>query len=166
MVSKPTEIPKNKTGGACQTNGKGNTLPFNPHLILKQPIATTQGPFCGGKLPFQCHKCHGWGHTWRNCPTSLNLVLDENNRGPLSQKWRVSQPMLNPRGNQAPWGWGPQIQTTLNSRCTDQSWSWGEGESNLKELGDGDDRWCHNPDVLYRLVGETGLLHLSQFKVP
>ena len=127
MMSKLMENTKNKTGGASWKNGKGNTTPFNPYLIWRPSITIAQGPFHDGKLPIQCHKCHGWVHTWRKCPTSLNLVWDENDKGPLSQNWRASQQAKNPRRNQAPLSQGTQNPNNVQWQMYRPTRSWGRG---------------------------------------
>ena len=35
----------------------------------KGPATSAAGPFKPGQEPFQCYKCGGWGHGFRECPT-------------------------------------------------------------------------------------------------
>ena len=35
----------------------------------KGPATSAAGPFKPGQKPFQCYKCGGWGHGFRECPT-------------------------------------------------------------------------------------------------
>ena len=39
---------------------------------LKGPEKSAAGPFRGRDRPFQCFKCHGWGHLARDCPSPEN----------------------------------------------------------------------------------------------
>ena len=39
---------------------------------LTGPEANASGPFPPGQRPLQCHKCKGWGHVKRVCPSRLN----------------------------------------------------------------------------------------------
>ena len=39
---------------------------------LTGPEANASGPFPPGQRPLQCHKCKGWGHVKRVCPSQLN----------------------------------------------------------------------------------------------
>ena len=40
---------------------------------LKGPPTTAAGPFKPDQSNFQCHKCGGWGHGWRECATKGNV---------------------------------------------------------------------------------------------
>ena len=41
---------------------------------LTRPAANASGPFPPGQRPLQCHKCKGWGHVRRVCPSHLNFT--------------------------------------------------------------------------------------------
>ena len=41
---------------------------------LAGPEANASGPFPPGQRPLQCHKCKGWGHVKRVCPSCLNYT--------------------------------------------------------------------------------------------
>ena len=41
---------------------------------LTGPAANASGPFPPGQRPLQCHKCKGWGHVRRVCPSCLNFT--------------------------------------------------------------------------------------------
>ena len=45
----------------------------DPRRGLKGPATTSAGPFKPGESNFQCHKCGGWGHGWRECATKGNV---------------------------------------------------------------------------------------------
>ena len=62
MVSKNVNLGRQKRGPQGK-NGKGNIVNLDPNLRANPPITTAQGPFQDGKLPVQCHRCMGWGHT-------------------------------------------------------------------------------------------------------
>ena len=40
---------------------------------LRGPPTTSAGPFKPDQSSFQCHKCGGWGHGWRECVTKGNV---------------------------------------------------------------------------------------------
>ena len=40
---------------------------------LKGPMTSAAGPFRPNQSNFQCHKCGGWGHGWRECATKGNV---------------------------------------------------------------------------------------------
>ena len=41
---------------------------------LVGPEANVSGPFPPGQRSLQCHKCKGWGHVKRVCPSCLNYT--------------------------------------------------------------------------------------------
>ena len=45
----------------------------DPRNMSKGPATTSAGPFKPNQKPFQCHKCQGWGHGWRECATKGNV---------------------------------------------------------------------------------------------
>ena len=57
---------------------------------LMGPEANASGPFPPGQRPLQCHKCKGWGHVKRICPSCLNYMRGGNarrgNTPPLKQE--------------------------------------------------------------------------------
>ena len=44
---------------------------------LLGPEVNASGPFPPGQRPLQCHKCKGWGHVTRVCPSHLNYTRGE-----------------------------------------------------------------------------------------
>ena len=44
---------------------------------LVGPEVNASGPFSPGQRPLQCHKCKGWGHVKRVCPSYLNYTRGE-----------------------------------------------------------------------------------------
>ena len=40
---------------------------------LKGPATTSAGPFKPEDSNFQCHKCGGWGHGWKECAMKGNV---------------------------------------------------------------------------------------------
>ena len=44
---------------------------------LTGPEANASGPFPPGQRHLQCHKCKGWGHVKRVCPSHLNYTRGE-----------------------------------------------------------------------------------------
>ena len=57
---------------------------------LVGPEVNASGSFPPGQRPLQCHKCKGWGHVKRVCPSHLKYTRGENARRritpPLRQK--------------------------------------------------------------------------------
>ena len=45
----------------------------DPRKNLKGPATTSAGPFKPGQCNFQCHKCRGWGHGWKECAMKGNV---------------------------------------------------------------------------------------------
>ena len=45
----------------------------DPRRNLKGPTTTSAGPFKPEDSNFQCHKCGGWGHGWKECATKENV---------------------------------------------------------------------------------------------
>ena len=45
----------------------------DPRRNLKGPTTTLAGPFKPEHSNFQCHKCGGWGHGWKECATKGNI---------------------------------------------------------------------------------------------
>ena len=45
----------------------------NPRRNLKGPATTSAVPFKPEDSNFQCHKCGGWGHGWKECVTKGNV---------------------------------------------------------------------------------------------
>ena len=45
----------------------------DPRRNLKGPVTTSAGPFKPEDSNFQCHKCAGWGHGWKDCVTKGNI---------------------------------------------------------------------------------------------
>ena len=57
------------------TNSLKNKSPRkeDPRNMSKGRATTSAGPFKPNQKPFQCHKCQGWGHGWRECATKGNM---------------------------------------------------------------------------------------------
>ena len=57
--------------------GSGSNSPRNKkediRKNLRGPITSAAGPFKPDQSTFQCHKCGGWGHGWRECATKGNV---------------------------------------------------------------------------------------------
>ena len=50
---------------------------------MRGPGTSAVGPYKLGQKPIQCYNCGGWGHGWRNCPTTVGNRLEELNRAEL-----------------------------------------------------------------------------------
>ena len=62
---------KDKKEGPSGTESPKNKSPRkeDPRHMSKGPATTSARPFKPNQKPFQCHKCQGWGHGWRECAT-------------------------------------------------------------------------------------------------
>ena len=58
---------KDKKEGPSGSESPKNKSPRkeDPRNMSKGPATTSAGPFKPNRKPFQCHKCQGWGHGWR-----------------------------------------------------------------------------------------------------
>ena len=112
---------KDKKEGPSGSESPKNKSPRkeDPRNMSKGPATTSAGPFKPNQKPFQCHKCQGWGHGWRECATKGNVDW--------ARIYRESEP----QGKDC-----PRKRSTIN-----------RDRIVLKEL-------YHNPDPLYRLIGE------------
>ena len=58
-------------------SGSGSNSPRNKkediRKNLRGPITSAAGLFKPDQSTFQCHKCGGWGHGWRDCATKGNV---------------------------------------------------------------------------------------------
>ena len=63
---------------------------------LVGPEANVSGPFLPGQRPLQCHKCKGWGHVKRVCPSHLNYMRGRmpENGILLPQNWSLQRHRL------------------------------------------------------------------------
>ena len=57
---------------------------------LKGPATTSAGPFKPGQSNFQCNKCGGWGHGWRECASKGNVDWTRIHRELSPRKQRLS----------------------------------------------------------------------------
>ena len=74
--------------------GKGNGKDGRD---LKGPEKSAAGPFRGRDRPFQCFKCHGWGHLARDCPSPENYWWGESdNHEPPPPRRRPLEQQGNP----------------------------------------------------------------------
>ena len=80
---------------------------------LKGPEKTAVGPFCGRDLPFQCFKCHGWGHLARDCQSPENYWWGEvNTQEPPPPRKRQIEQQGNPTGMRTA---QPQLQNQMQN---------------------------------------------------
>ena len=77
---------------------------------LKGLEKSAAGPFRGRDHPFQCFKCHGWGHLARDCPSPENYRWGESDihepppprKRPMEQKGNPAGMRVNQPQNQTP----------------------------------------------------------------
>ena len=77
---KPPRSPKLKHRNFHKFQRKDGMIPSNSLSKGKGPIRSTAGPFKEGQKLIQCYNCGGWGHRWRNCPTTVNMDWRSLNR--------------------------------------------------------------------------------------
>ena len=72
---KGARLKKEKKENSVDLSSPKNKSPRkeDPRNMSKGPATTSAGPFKPGQKPFQCHKCQGWGHGWRECATKGNV---------------------------------------------------------------------------------------------
>ena len=81
---------------------------------LKGPEKTRAGPFCGRDQPFQCFKCHGFGHLARECPSLENYWWGEVDTQELPPpRNRQIELQGNPAGTMTT---QPQLQNQIQNR--------------------------------------------------
>ena len=78
--TKPQGSPKPKHGNFHKFQWKDGMIPPNSPSKGKGPITSAAGPFKEGQKLIQCYNCGGWGHGWRNCPTTGNVDWRSLNR--------------------------------------------------------------------------------------
>ena len=68
---------KNKKDRKDSPSGSGPSSPRpkkeDVRKNLRGPAKTSAGPFKPDQSNFECHKCGGWGHRWRECTTNGNV---------------------------------------------------------------------------------------------
>ena len=111
MVSINVHVGRQK-GEPQGRNNKVNIVTLDLNQRANMTIATTQGPFWEAKLQVQCHRCMGRGHTWQNCPTSLNFKWGKKEEALLHQSWRATMPPGTIEHN-------PRTQDSRNQNPTD-----------------------------------------------
>ena len=94
---KPLGSPKPKHGNFHKFQQKDGTIPSNSPLKGKGPITSAAGPFKEGQKPIQCYNCGGWGHGWRNCPTTGNVDWRSLNRAKPPLIGNVPAPNQTPK---------------------------------------------------------------------
>ena len=67
----------------------------DPRKNLKGPATTSASPFKPGQCNFQCHKCRGWGHSWKECTTKENVDWARIQGSPSPRKQRPSPKKIN-----------------------------------------------------------------------
>ena len=69
-AAKPKKERKDSPSGSKPSSPRKKE---DPRRNLKGPATTSVGPFKPGQCNFQCHKCGGWGHGWKECATKGNV---------------------------------------------------------------------------------------------
>ena len=95
--TKPPRSPKPKHGNFQKFQWKDGVIPSNSLLKGKGPITSAARPFKEGQKPIQCYNCGGWGHRWRNCPTTGNMDWRSLNRAEPPPTGNVLAPNPTPK---------------------------------------------------------------------
>ena len=111
--------------------------------ILKGPKKTAAGPFHGRDQPFQCFKCHGWGHLARECPSLENYWWGEKNLLPQEQTDRTTGESNRDNDSTTP---------TAKSNTKSQS---EQNPVDAWATSDESKNWYYNPDLLARHIGKS-----------
>ena len=128
--------PKMKKGNGddSQKNNQKNATVLDPSVVANSPLAMLHGPFKEGQFPIQCYKCIGWDHSGKNCLNTLKLhaggreCIRIRQKTPEPGPWTESIPSTKPRE---------------------------EVVQKARQAGNRDGGLYHNPDSLYRLLGEV-----------
>ena len=95
--TKPPGSPKPKHRNFHKFQQKDGMIPSNSPLKGKGPITSATGPFTEGQKLIQCYNCGGWGHGWRNCPTTGNVDWRSLNRAKPPPTGNVPAPNQTPK---------------------------------------------------------------------
>ena len=94
---KPPGSPKPKHRNFHKFQWKDGMIPPNSPSKGKGPITSAAGPFKEGQKLIQCYNCGGWGHGWRNCPTTGNVDWRSLNRAEPPPTGSVLAPNQTPK---------------------------------------------------------------------
>ena len=87
--------PKQNSGGTTPQKMKDGRRNEGNGYKGQGPATTSAGPFKPGQKPFQCYRCGGWGHSYKQYPSqggidwrTLNgaVVPPSLNKGPNPTK--------------------------------------------------------------------------------
>ena len=140
MAKLTTTLKAAKVNGPAYKGKKNN----KDGRDLKGPKKTVAGQFWGRDRPFQCFKCHGWGHLARDCPSPENYWWGRStlkNLLPWEQTVRTKGESYKDDESTTPTA-GPKVKLEQNPVDV---WATGEGSENQ----------YYNPDPLARLIGRS-----------
>ena len=70
---KRTKTKKERRDSPSRSKANSPRKKEDPRRNLKGPATTSAGPFKPEDSNFQCHKCGGWGHGWKECAMKGNV---------------------------------------------------------------------------------------------
>ena len=70
---KGTKTKKERRDSPSRSKANSPRKKEDPRRNLKGPTTTSAGPFKPEDSNFQCHKCGGWGHGWKECAMKGNV---------------------------------------------------------------------------------------------
>ena len=70
---KGTRLKKDRRGSPSGSKQNSPRKKEDPRKNLKGLAMTSAGLFKPSDSNFQCHKCGGWGHGWKECVTKGNV---------------------------------------------------------------------------------------------
>ena len=65
--------PKQSNSGTILQKMKDNGKNGGNGYRGRGPATTSAGPFKPGQKPFQCYRCQGWGHSYKQCPSQRGI---------------------------------------------------------------------------------------------
>ena len=114
---------------------------------LKGLEKSAAGPFCGRDHPFQCFKCHGWGHLARDCPSLENYRWGESDNHEPPPPWKKTTGTAGkPNGN--------ENKSIPNSKSDTKPQS-GRDSIETRATSNKTREQYYNPDPLARLIGKS-----------
>ena len=142
-MAKLTATPKATKVNGPTYKGKKNGKDGRDLKGLEKSAA---GPFRGRDRPFQCFKCHGWGHSARDCPSLENYQWGRVTLTNLLCQKKANGTAGKSNGNESKST--PSSESDTKSRPRQDSIETRATAQKTKDQ-------YYNPDPLARLIGKS-----------